>query len=50
MLAKFQNDMKQAMKSGDKEKLSTLRMLISAVQYTIEALDILKKLDYCTSR
>ena len=33
MLTKFQSDMKQAMKSGDKEKLSTLRMLISAVQY-----------------
>ena len=33
MLSKFQSDMKQAMKSGDKEKLSTLRMLISAVQY-----------------
>jgi len=33
MIERFQADMKAAMKSGEKEKLSTLRMLISALQY-----------------
>lgn len=33
MIARFQADMRAAMKAGEKEKLSTLRMLISALQY-----------------
>jgi len=33
MIKRFQADMRAAMKSGEKEKLSTLRMLISALQY-----------------
>ena len=33
MIQRFQTDMRAAMKSGEKEKLSTLRMLISALQY-----------------
>ena len=32
-MEKIQADMRAAMKSGEKEKLSTLRMLISALQY-----------------
>jgi uncharacterized protein YqeY len=41
--------MKAAMKSGDKEKLSTLRMLISAVQYEEVARDKpLEQSDYLT--
>jgi len=39
MKKRFQDDMRAAMKSGDKEKLSTLRMLISAVQYEEVARD-----------
>lgn len=33
MLTQLQNDMKQALKSGEKQRLSTLRMLIAAVKY-----------------
>jgi hypothetical protein len=33
MIKRFQDEMKAAMKSGEKEKVSTLRMLISALQY-----------------
>jgi hypothetical protein len=33
MMMRFQADMKAAMKAGEKERLSTLRMLISALQY-----------------
>lgn len=32
-MGRFQADMRAAMKAGEKEKLSTLRMLISALQY-----------------
>lgn len=33
LLDTLQNDMKTAMKAGDKERLSALRMLVSAVRY-----------------
>ena len=47
MIKIFQADMRAAMKSGDKEKLSTLRMLISAVQYEEVARDKpLEEADY----
>ena len=49
MFKTFQTDMRAAMKSGDKEKLSTLRMLISAVQYEEVARDTpLEESDYVT--
>ncbi|EEG77235.1 GatB/YqeY domain-containing protein [Dethiobacter alkaliphilus] len=32
MLAQIQNDMKQALKSGDKFRLSTLRLLVSSIK------------------
>lgn len=32
LLKKLQDEMKAAMKSGDKEKLSTIRMLISEIK------------------
>lgn len=32
MLAQLQSDMKQALKAGEKQKLSTIRMLLSAIK------------------
>lgn len=42
---KILNDMKEAMKSGEKEKKSTLRMLLSEIQYAQTATDKTTELD-----